>query len=349
MKIWQFSQMIINWQHTFGRNNLPWQKNNDPYYIWVSEIMLQQTQVKTVIPYFNKFISVFPNIESLAKSNLNEILCLWSGLGYYNRARNMHKTARIINHTYNNNFPKYSQDLIKLPGIGKTTAHAILSFSYHYSFPILDSNVKRVLIRFYNLEHKNTYKKNQEKKLWNIINSIVPIHHTNKFNQGMMDLGNMICCYHKPKCTICPIKQFCEYKNIKNKKTVTKKKINNKKKCLFYITLQFKTYIFLSYRIKQTIWKKMFCFPEFYNLIEVHNWLYQNKIYDIKYKKYYILKHKFSHFTLKMICIHIILKKKIVINKKYDLWHNLNKKINFGIPKPIHDIMLNINNQQYLN
>lgn len=350
MENWKFAQIIVNWQHQFGRNNLPWQKNNDVYSIWISEIMLQQTQVKTVIPYFKKFIHTFKNIYVLSKSDLNKILHLWSGLGYYNRAHNIYKTSKIIVDKYNGFFPKNVPNLIQLPGIGLTTAHAILSLTYNFSLPILDGNVRRILIRFYNLQKNNISNVKYEKKLWKIITILTPIHYAKQFNQGMMDLGALICSYKNPKCTICPIKVSCQYNKytlhtIKNKKNNYPKK----RKQFFYIILQHKQYIYLKYRKKTTIWKKMFCFPEFYNLQDMQYWLSKQNIQKIYYEKYYHINHKFSHFELKMVFIHITLKNKKIEKNKYNLWYNIQKRQHIGIPKPIHNILIQITNQFYKN
>lgn len=205
-----FSQLILNWYHKFGRKKLPWKKNKNIYNIWISEIMLQQTKVKTVIPYYKKFIKKYPNFEKLSKISLNKILKIWKGLGYYNRAKNIYKTILIIKNKHNGIFPTNFIDLINLPGIGKTTAGAILSLSLDYSFPILDTNIKRILIRINNFK----IKKIKEKKLWELIEKLTPIHNTGKFNQAMMDIGSKICTFKKPKCINCPIKKICKtYKN----------------------------------------------------------------------------------------------------------------------------------------
>lgn len=151
MTMYTFSQIVLNWYHINGRKNLPWKKDKTLYKIWISEIMLQQTTVITAIPYFKKFISKFPNIKSLNKGNLDDILYLWSGLGYYKRAENIYKTAKIIQEQYQEKFPTRFSDLIKLPGIGKSTAGAILSLSLNYFFPILEGNVKRILTRYYGI------------------------------------------------------------------------------------------------------------------------------------------------------------------------------------------------------
>ena len=162
-----FSQKIISWYEVSGRKNLPWQKDITPYRVWLSEIMLQQTQVTTVIPYFERFLNRFPDIEKLSKSDLNEVLGLWSGLGYYARARNIHRTARLIVSEFDSRFPHNLELLMQLPGIGRSTAGAILSISMDIPAPILDGNVKRVLTRFHAI--KGYPEKSEiKKRLWEI-------------------------------------------------------------------------------------------------------------------------------------------------------------------------------------
>ncbi|CAL4324345.1 A/G-specific adenine glycosylase [Buchnera aphidicola] len=337
MKNWKFSQLIINWQHIFGRNNLPWQNTNNAYYTWISEIMLQQTKVNTVIPYFNKFITIFRDIKSISQTNLNHILYMWSGLGYYTRAINIYKTANIVVSKYHGKLPENIHLLIQLPGIGKTTAGAILSLTYNYSFPILDGNVKRILIRFYNINLKNK-KTIIEKKLWHYINLLTPIHNAKKFNQGMMDLGTLICKPKKPKCSLCPIINSCKYKNInyyhKSKKIIYTKKYK------FFIILRYQNEILLEHRKKHKIWNYLFCFPEFHSIRSMQLWLLENNI-NIKY--YYLynnIYHQFTQFTLKMIIINSILKiKKNNLKKKNHIWYNLKTIEKIGIPAPITKII----------
>ena len=147
-----FSDLLLTWFKDNGRKNLPWQKNISPYKVWVSEIMLQQTQVKTVIPYFERFMKRFSTIENLSNASLDEVLHFWTGLGYYARARNLHKAAKIITEEYQGVFPISYNEIVNLPGIGRSTAGAILSLSYEKCFPILDGNVKRVLTRYHGVE-----------------------------------------------------------------------------------------------------------------------------------------------------------------------------------------------------
>ena len=186
-----FSEKIISWYEINGRKNLPWQKK-DPYKVWISEIMLQQTQVTTVIPYFNKFISEYPTIKTLASTSLDEVLSLWSGLGYYTRARNIHKTAKILEKDFDSKLPNEIEALMSLPGIGFSTAGAILSLGFEQSGVILDGNVKRVLLRISgNKSPMNKYK--TEKSLKEFANILLPDSKHKEYSQVLMDLGAIIC------------------------------------------------------------------------------------------------------------------------------------------------------------
>ena len=192
-----FSEKIISWYEINGRKNLPWQKK-DPYKVWISEIMLQQTQVTTVIPYFNKFISEYPTIKTLASTSLDEVLSLWSGLGYYTRARNIHKTAKILKKDFDCKLPNEIEALMSLPGIGFSTAGAILSLGFEQSGVILDGNVKRVLLRISgNKSPMNKYK--TEKSLKEFANILLPDSKHKEYSQGLMDLGAIICRPNKQK------------------------------------------------------------------------------------------------------------------------------------------------------
>ena len=179
-----------------------------PYRVWLSEIMLQQTQVSTVIPYFEKFLNRFPNIEELAESDLNEVLGLWSGLGYYARARNIHKTARIIVSEFGSIFPNNLDLLVQLPGIGRSTAGALLSIAMNIPAPILDGNVKRVLTRFHKIKGYPE-KAEIKKRLWEVAESHTPDTKFQIYTQAIMDLGATLCSRSAPKCDSCPISSKC--------------------------------------------------------------------------------------------------------------------------------------------
>jgi A/G-specific adenine glycosylase len=192
---------LLQWFKKNGRD-LPWRRTQDPYAIWVSEIMLQQTQVLTVIPYYQKFLKVFPTIRHLAKANLSKVLKIWEGLGYYSRARNLHRSSQIVLNHFHGKIPDTLEDLLSLPGIGRSTAGAILSFAFEKEAPILDGNAKRVLSRLSAVS--------RESYLWKISESLIPKGYSNPFNQALMDLGSMLCTPKDPECLRCPLHHFCK-------------------------------------------------------------------------------------------------------------------------------------------
>ena len=203
-----FSAAVLKWFDHSGRKHLPWQKNVTPYRVWLSEIMLQQTQVSTVIPYFEKFTTRFPDISSLASSPIDDVLSLWTGLGYYSRARNLHRTAKIISDEYYEQFPDNIDELIKLPGIGRSTAAAIISIAYNKKAAILDGNVKRVLARYHAVDGwpgDNAV----AKILWQHAEEHTPAKRAGDYTQAMMDIGATVCTRTKPRCDTCPLHVQC--------------------------------------------------------------------------------------------------------------------------------------------
>jgi len=232
-----FNISIIKWHKKFGRHDLPWQKSKDPYHVWVSEIMLQQTQVVTVISYYQKFITKFKTIKALAQASEDLVLSMWSGLGFYSRARNLHAASIMIMKEYSGHFPDNFQDMIRLPGIGRSTAGAILAFCFNKPYPILDGNVKRVLSRVYGITTPINNSRT-EKKLWLLSEKNLPKKNIDIYTQAIMDFGATLCIPKRPICNICPITQSCvAYVNglatqIPKKNPVKKNEI---KKTHFYI------------------------------------------------------------------------------------------------------------------
>ena len=192
-----------------NKRDLPWRKTKDPYAIWVSEIMLQQTQVTTVIPYYENFLQSFPTLRHLAKANLSKVLKVWEGLGYYSRARNLHRASQIVSNHFHGKIPDTLEDLLSLPGIGRSTAGAILSFAFHKEAPILDGNAKRVFSRLFAVSG-NPGERKTEGLLWKISESLIPKGFSNPFNQALMDLGSMLCTAKEPQCPHCPLHRFCK-------------------------------------------------------------------------------------------------------------------------------------------
>jgi len=207
---------LVAWQRTQGRNGLPWQQTRDPYRVWLSEIMLQQTQVTAVIPYYQKFLASFPDVASLAQAPSQEVMAHWAGLGYYARARNLHACAQRVMQEWGGNFPPDAAGLATLPGIGPSTAAAIAAFCYGERSAILDGNVKRVLSRYFAIDGDPTTRA-VEQKLWQLARSEVPTLSQLRrdpmvmtaFTQGQMDLGATICTRTRPQCKICPLQKGC--------------------------------------------------------------------------------------------------------------------------------------------
>jgi A/G-specific adenine glycosylase len=206
----RIQKRLLRWFNK-NRRELPWRKTQDPYAIWVSEIMLQQTQVSTVIPYYKKFLKNFPTLRHLAKADLSKVLKVWEGMGYYSRARNLHHASQTVLNHFRGEVPDTLKDLLSLPGIGRSTAGSILSFAYNKEAPILDGNVKRVLSRLFAIS-SNPMKSKTESLLWQISESLIPRGNSNSFNQALMDLGSTVCTPKDPECSHCPLRQFCKGK-----------------------------------------------------------------------------------------------------------------------------------------
>ena len=203
-------QKIHNWYKEHGRTDLPWRNTDDPYPIWLSEVMLQQTQVKTVLErYYFPFLEKFPTLEALGSAPLDEVLKMWEGLGYYNRAKNLHKTAQILTQAQGTApaLPSKIEELIKLPGIGQNTAHAVAAFAFRQSVPVMEANVRRILCRIHAMEDAN------DKTLWQIAYEMVDRNNPFAYNQAMMDIGATLCTPKAPQCETCPFESICQGKD----------------------------------------------------------------------------------------------------------------------------------------
>ena len=203
----EFNRLLLGWYGIHARV-LPWRKKTDAYAVWVSEIMLQQTRVDTVIPYYQKWMNLFPDVQSLAAADEQQVLAAWEGLGYYSRARNMLKTARLVCEKYDGRFPSSTAELKHLPGIGRYTAAAVASIGYNADEAVLDGNVKRVFARIYQIDEPvNT--PGGEKILWPMVQALLPAGRGSDFNQALMDLGATICIPQNPACEKCPVSKLC--------------------------------------------------------------------------------------------------------------------------------------------
>ncbi len=296
MKTVDFQTKLIDWYDKYGRKDLPWQVA-DSYCVWISEIMLQQTQVISVIDYFKKFIDRFPTLNCLAKADLDDVLAYWSGLGYYNRARNIHKTAQICADNNNGALPNLLNELMALPGIGRTTAGAILSLSQDLPFPILDGNVKRVVSRVFTIDADKPSK--LIKRLWLKVENLMPKKNARKYNQALMDLGSLVCKRSKPDCQQCPFINECKAFNT-NKIILypqKNKKIRQQEKTLhvllgILLTKNSKQ-VFLQKRDHKSIWPGLWFLPIFPSNTELLNTIsaQHGKIID-SFSVQHILTHR---------------------------------------------------------
>lgn len=292
-----FQQNVLAWFDQQGRKDLPWQQNITPYRVWLSEIMLQQTQVVTVIPYFQVFITKFPDVESLAQAPVDEVLQLWSGLGYYARARNLHKAAQII--CEQGRFPDTLDGLMALPGIGQSTAGAILSIAFNKSHPILDGNVKRVLARFKTIPGW-TGNSQTNKQLWEISANLTPEIRVAEYTQAMMDLGATVCTRSKPVCDKCPLATACTAfltQTAANFPTPKKAKALPIKQLVFLL-LHNNQQVLLEKRPPTGIWGGLWSLPEFVSEDAALDWCAANNLQIKEKHSYNKQRHTFSHYYL---------------------------------------------------
>ncbi|WP_290523991.1 A/G-specific adenine glycosylase [Alcanivorax sp.] len=260
----QFSQNLLAWYDQHGRQDLPWQHPRTPYQVWISEIMLQQTQVSTVIPYFERFMERFPDVQTLALAEQDEVLHLWTGLGYYARARNLHKCAKQLLENYRGDFPDTVEEVATLPGIGLSTAGAILAQSRGVRAPILDGNVKRVLSRLHSVEGWPG-RKPVEKRLWELAEHYTPHERLADYTQAIMDLGATLCRRGKPDCPACPLNQGCSaFANGNPQDFPGKKprKVIPVRTTTMLILRNEQGHVWLEQRPSQGIWGGLWCFPQ---------------------------------------------------------------------------------------
>lgn len=295
----QFSDQVVNWYFENGRKHLPWQENKTPYRVWISEIMLQQTQVATVIPYYQRFMDSFPSITDLANAAQDTVLQHWTGLGYYARARNLHKAAQIMRDNYHGEFPKNIDEVIALPGIGRSTAGAILSLSLKQHHPILDGNVKRVLSRHYMVEGYNGLSA-YEKTLWPITELLTPQKNVDAFNQAMMDIGATICTRSSPSCDICPITSSC-FANASSEQTNFPQKKPKKtlpEKSTVFLIFRVDGKVLLEKRPPTGIWGGLWCFIEAATEKQLDVQLNKYGLTRINLTELTKFRHTFSHYHL---------------------------------------------------
>ena len=323
-----FSQQVVRWYLEHGRHDLPWRRKVTPYRIWISEIMLQQTQVKTVIPYFKNFIKKFPSQKSLSEASEDQVLAAWSGLGFYRRARNIFATKEIIKKNYGNRFPNEFKKIIELPGIGKSTAGAIMSLAYLDPHPILDGNVKRVISRLLKKELELL----KEAELWKLSQEMVNKDDCFSYTQGIMDLGATICTPSNPSCTKCPVSSQClsafKVRSVKKNKAVRVKKVIVMNLSL----IQTKKSLLLMKNETDSIWKNLW--------LPFQSGSIKNHIKNFKLTANQKINHELTHRKLEINLKTYSSAKELEIktNQTYK-WIKKDRIEEYGLPKPISKVI----------
>ncbi len=317
----EFSAILIEWQKRHGRRDLPWQKSSDPYAIWVSEIMLQQTQVVTVIPYYEKFLSAFPNLEALASAPLDDVLSLWSGLGYYSRARNLHKAAKMLANL--GKFPDSPEALSGLPGIGRSTAAAIAAFAFSRRAAILDGNVKRVFSRFFGIEG-HPGEKGVENRMWEKAESLLPESEIGCYTQALMDLGAGLCSRRNPDCAKCPLNSGCIARlsgRVHELPQPAPKKALPLRKTTFLVLAREGRLLF-ERRPEKGVWAGLLCFPE------------ADPSEFSESEKLFAFVHTFTHFRLEIEAVLVETEK-----HREGIWLSMEEALASPIPNPVRKIL----------
>lgn len=344
------AQSLIIWYKN-NKRDLPWRKTKDPYKIWLSEIILQQTRVNQGLQYYLSFIENFPKLEDLAKASEERVLKLWQGLGYYSRARNLHYTAKLIVEKYDAKFPEKYDEIINLKGVGEYTAAAIASFSYNQPYPVIDGNVKRVIARLFNID-KPIDSLNGIKEIKFSIESIFDTKNPALFNQAIMEFGAIQCVPKKPQCAFCPLKEKCLAftNNNVSKLPFKEKKVKIRNRYLYYLVVRQNDFIYISKRNNNDIWRNMYDFPaiEFVKNIPAENIFEMKEFQQFMNNHGYTIinisnqiKHVLSHQRLFIQFIELELKNNAEIQHKAMKRIPLKEIANYPVPVVISNFIKN--------
>jgi A/G-specific adenine glycosylase len=338
----QFSSAVLDWFDRNGRHDLPWQQGINPYRVWVSEIMLQQTQVSTVLNYFDRFMAALPDVQALAEAPEDEVLHLWTGLGYYTRARNLQKTAKIVVQQYGGEFPRDVEKLTELPGIGLSTAGAIASISMGLRAPILDGNVKRVLAR-YTAQEGYPGEPKVAKALWANAERFTPHTRVNNYTQAMMDLGATLCTRSKPSCLLCPLERSCEAHllGLEIRYPVPKpRKAIPQRRTLMPMLANREGAILLYRRPSSGLWGGLWSLPELDDLADIEHLVAQHALRLEATEPLPGLVHTFSHFQLAIEPWLVRVDQTAGHVAEADwLWYNLATPPRLGLAAPVKKLL----------
>ncbi|NJD30661.1 MAG: A/G-specific adenine glycosylase [Gammaproteobacteria bacterium] len=335
----RFAPALLAWFDVDGRKDLPWQQDPTPYRVWVSEIMLQQTQVSTAIPYYTAFLRRFPDVRALASARLDEVLHLWSGLGYYARARNLHRAAQAIVRRHDGRFPESIEEVMELPGIGRSTAGAILALSRGERHPILDGNVKRVLTRYFGVDG---YPGDAavEKRLWAQAEACMPRDRIAAYTQGIMDLGATVCTRTRPACLLCPVGSQCvaRERGWQDRLPSPRPRVHRpRREAWLVVAMRGEHKVLLERRPPSGIWGGLWGLPEFPTRAHAEQWCREHLSGAAEPLRGDSLRHAFSHFDFEMrpLVVRCLGKSEGLRDDDRFRWYDVREPMKVGLPKPI--------------
>ncbi len=340
---------LLDWQVRAGRHDLPWQHPATPYRVWVSEIMLQQTQVATVMPYYRRFLERFPDVRTLADAPVDEVLHLWSGLGYYARARNLHCAAVRIRDAHAGELPVHFEQLAALPGIGRSTAGAILALSGGARFPILDGNARRVLARYFAVAGARG-ERAAEKRLWELAERCTPRARVAEYTQAIMDLGATVCVRRRPLCTQCPLRTgclACRHGRQHELPAPRRPRPRPVRRLFMVVALEESGRVRLERRPESGVWGGLWCLPEFTSASAATAFIRNTLGVSAGAPRPLAeLEHAFTHFDLAItpLLVHCVGTAADVEEDGW-LWYNLHEPARIGLPAPVSALLVRLTDE----
>jgi A/G-specific adenine glycosylase len=339
----ELARRVIDWHAHGGRHDLPWQHDRTPYRVWISEIMLQQTQVSTVIPYYERFMQRFPHVRALADAPIDDVLHLWAGLGYYARGRNLHRAAQKICTDHGGEFPLDFEAVAALPGIGRSTAGAILTLGAGQRHPILDGNVKRVLSRVFAVEGSPS-ERVVEQRLWGLADSCTPQQHADVYTQAIMDLGATVCVRRRPLCEACPLEGICAARATgrQHELPAPKKRLaRGSRTAVMLLALRDDGAVLLEKRPDRGIWGGLWCLPQFDTESAAHSFAAQ-RLAEPAFAPHALplVHHAFTHFDLEITPLACQCSGLAgVMDDPGTLWYKPGDTTRVGLPAPVSELL----------
>ncbi|HTD31552.1 MAG TPA: A/G-specific adenine glycosylase [Steroidobacteraceae bacterium] len=333
---------LLAWHQSAGRHDLPWQIERTPYRVWVSEIMLQQTQVGTAAPYYRRFLARFPDVNALAAAPIDEVLHLWSGLGYYARARNLHRAALRLREEHAGEFPRAFAQIVALPGIGRSTAGAILALAREERYPILDGNARRVLARYFGVAGaaNDTLVR---KRLWQLAEEQTPALQVAAYTQAIMDLGATVCVRRRPLCSQCPLESHCSARRSGRQHEIPaprRASARPKRDVFMVVALKESGAVLLERRPESGVWGGLWCLPEFATASAAGAFIRNSLGAYAEPQPLDTLEHGFTHFDLAITPLLVRCSgAAAAIGEGDSLWYNIRAPARIGLPAPITTLL----------